>query len=70
MEVAIKTWGGGFPVKSTGIKLQVKDTTGDHLGNLYITMPGVIWCNGKTQRKNGKALEWPEFMEMIERLGH
>jgi hypothetical protein len=28
-------------------------------------MTGLVWCKGKTGKKNGIKISWPEFMEIM-----
>ena len=68
MKVSIKDFGVGMEIKSRGIKLEVSDAAGP-LGDLVVTMSKVVWCPGRTQPEQGKALTWPKFIGMMESFG-
>ncbi len=68
MKVSIKDLGVGMEIKSRGIELEVSDAAG-HLGDLVVTMSKVVWCPGRTQPEQGKALTWPKFIQMMESFG-
>lgn len=70
MKVAIKDFGVAMDIKSRGIELEVRDTAGQQLGDLVITMSKVIWCPRRTTPANGKHLTWPKFIEAMNTLGH
>lgn len=65
MKVAIKSFDVQMDIKNNGIELEVKDTSGNQLGDLFITKTRVIWCQGKTTRKHGKPLAWDKFIAMM-----
>jgi eukaryotic-like serine/threonine-protein kinase len=66
LNVSIKDFDVAMEVKNNGIELDVADTSGDHLGDLYITKTKLIWCKGKTGRDNGKKIKWKDFIEYME----
>ncbi len=68
MEVSIKNFDVDMKIKTNGIELDVSDTDGRHLGDLFVTKTRLIWCRGKTTRQNGKQLSWEQFMDYMERL--
>lgn len=70
MKVSIKDFGGLMDVKQRGIEFQVRKPNGELLGDFYVTMRHVIWCEGQRQRQNGKHLTWPKFIEVMNSLGH
>ncbi len=68
MKVSIRDFGVGMEIKSRGIQLEVSDAAG-HLGDLVVTTSKVVWCPGRTQPEQGKALTWPKFIETMETFG-
>jgi len=36
-------------------------------GGCYVTKTGLIWCSGKTPRKNGKDIPWDKFIKWSEK---
>ena len=66
MKVVFKQFDVDMQLKNKGIELDVCDTSGKHVGDLVITKTNLIWCQGKTTRENGKAVEWRQFIEIME----
>ena len=66
MNVKIKQFDVEMEIKNKGIEIDVSDAE-KHLGDLYITKTALIWCKGRTDKKNGKKIEWPKFIEMMEK---
>jgi hypothetical protein len=66
MKVTIKDFDVGMEIKNNGVELEVRDPSGERLGDLIITKTQVIWCRGKTTRPNGRAVTWPKFIAMME----
>ena len=66
MKVSIKEFNVEMEVKSSGIEFEVRNTQGNHLGDCYLTMTGLIWCRGKTTKQNGKQISWEQFIEMMD----
>ncbi len=63
MKVWIKSFDVEMQVKSNGIELEVRSTDDEQqLGDCYATMTGLIWCEGKTDKKNGVKVSWPDFI--------
>jgi hypothetical protein len=46
-------------VKNNGLEFDVSD--GGHVGDLYVTKTGIIWCEGKITRANGRNIKWKEL---------
>jgi hypothetical protein len=65
MQVSIKKFDVKMDIKSNGIEVDVADTRGTHLGDLYVTMTSVIWCDGKTSKAKGKKLSWEKFITLM-----
>lgn len=59
--VWIKNLSVNMDVKTTGVEFDVSD--GPHIGDLYVTKTGLIWCEGKTGRANGKKISWDELRD-------
>jgi hypothetical protein len=66
VKVSIKDFDVAMEIKNNGVELEVYDTGGAHLGDLIITKTKLIWCKGSTRRKNGKLIEWTEFIQMMD----
>ena len=67
MKVKIKTFGIGMEVKSNGMELEVRSADNKtQLGDCYITMTGLIWCDGKKDRKNGVRVCWKDFISICD----
>ena len=62
MKVSIKKFHVEMEIKKSGIELEIKDNKGIHLGDCIITMTKLIWCEGRTTAKNGKKIEWKDFI--------
>ncbi len=67
MKVSIKDFGIGMEIKNTGIELEVRDPSGNQLGDLIVTKTRLIWCRGRTTRDHGQAISWAKFIAMMER---
>jgi hypothetical protein len=67
MKVSIKDLSVDMEIKNNGIELDVYSADGvTHLGDLYVTRSGLIWCKGKTPRPNGKKVSWNQFIGWME----
>ena len=67
MKVSIKTFDVEMDVKSKGIEFEVRNPKGKLLGDCYLTMTGLVWCKGKTDKKNGKRILWHDFIATMEK---
>ena len=67
MKVWIKDLTVDMELKNKGMEVGVYSPQNKFLGDLYITKSGLIWCQGKTARENGKKISWDKFIEMMER---
>jgi hypothetical protein len=65
MDVSIKNFGVALKVKTSGIELDVAEPNGKHIGDLYVTKKGLIWCSGKITRENGINKTWSEFIALM-----
>jgi hypothetical protein len=53
-------------VKSAGIEFEVRTPDGSaHIGDCYVTMSGLVWCDGKTSKANGTKIEWSDFQVIL-----
>jgi hypothetical protein len=66
MKVTVKDLAATIELKNNGIEFEVRDNDGRHVGDLVITKAKVIWCKGKTDRKNGHALSFDKFIQLME----
>jgi len=66
MKVSIKNLSVEMPVKNKGIEVEVRNTSGDHLGDLIVNKAGLIWCKGRTRRENGIRITWQRFISLLE----
>ena len=65
MKVSVKDFGVDMEVKNRGIEFEVHDNAGNFKGDCYVTKSGLIWCEGKTQKKNGIRVSWDEFIDWM-----
>ena len=65
MLVSIKTFNVEMDVKNAGVEFEVRDNQNNFKGDCYVTKTGLIWCEGKTQKKNGAKVTWDEFMQWM-----
>jgi len=66
MIVKIKSFEVEMELKNNGIELEIRDNDDAFLGDLVVTKTKLIWCKGKTNRKNGKTMDLKKFIEMME----
>lgn len=66
MIVRVKDFNVEMEIKNTGIELEIRDPQNAFLGDLIVTKTQIVWCKGKTGRKNGKAINLAKFIEMME----
>ena len=65
MRVSIKDLSVIMEIKNRGIELEVRDGLGSHLGDLILSKAGLIWCTGRTTRKNGVKRSWSQFIDWM-----
>ncbi len=66
MNVKIKKFEIDMDVKTKGIEFEVRTPDGKtQRGDCYLTMTGLIWCSGKTSKKNGIKVTWDEFIDLL-----
>lgn len=67
MNVKIKQFDVDMELKNKGIELEIRSPDGqDHFGDLIVTKSKIIWCRGRTMRKNGIKVNFQEFIKWIE----
>ncbi|MBC6403249.1 MAG: hypothetical protein GDA35_06465 [Hyphomonadaceae bacterium] len=66
MKVKIKEFAIDMDVKTKGVGFEIRDNNDAFLGDVYITKTGLIWCKGKTNRKNGKKIPWEDFVSHMD----
>jgi len=66
MKVKIKQFNVNMDVKANGIEFAVRkpDDTAQ-LGDCYLTMKGLVWCEGRTKKQNGIGISWIDFMQIM-----
>lgn len=62
MKVGIKSFDVEMAVKTKGIEFEVYDNDGTFRGDCILTKTGLVWCEGKTARANGKKATWEQFI--------
>ncbi|MDQ3332172.1 MAG: hypothetical protein M3552_16215 [Planctomycetota bacterium] len=63
MQVNIKSFDVNMQVKSNGIEFEVRTPDGStQRGDCYLTMTGLVWCNGKTTKAKGVKIGWNDLM--------
>jgi hypothetical protein len=67
MKVSIKDFKVEMDVKTNGIEFEIRDPSGDFRGDCFVTMKGLIWCEGKKSRENGVNVTWNEFIDWMKK---
>ena len=66
MKVKIKSFGVDMEVKSTGIEFEVRTPNDSaQIGDCYLIMTGLTWCEGKKHKKNGIHITWNDFRTIM-----
>ena len=66
MQVLIKSFNVNMEVKSSGIEFEVRSPDGSQqLGDCYLTMTGLIWCQGKKAKSNGIKIRWDDLIAIM-----
>jgi len=66
MQVKIKEFNVDMDVKSSGVEFEVRKPDGsEQIGDCFLTMTGLTWCKGKTDKKNGIKITWDEFIAIM-----
>jgi hypothetical protein len=66
MKVFIKDLTCTLEIKNKPMEIDVANTKGTHVGDLYVGKTGLTWCSGKTDRKNGVHVSWEAFIKAME----
>ena len=67
MKVWITALNAEQQLKNKGMQLDVYSADGEErLGDLTVTKSKLIWCGGKTHKKNGVEVSWSEFIDWME----
>lgn len=67
MKVKITKFNVEQQLKNSGMQLDIYLPDGEtRLGDLTITKSKLVWCAGKTHKKNGIEVTWKEFIEWME----
>jgi len=62
MNVQLKRFHNEIEVKNNGVEFGIWDTSGKHLGDIYVRRAGLVWCEGKKSPKGGKPISWKKFV--------
>ena len=65
MSVKIKDLDATIELKNNGMELEIRDSDENFIGDLVITKAAVIWCEGKTGRKNGIRVPMKKFLDLM-----
>ena len=66
MKVSIKDLAIAMPAKNKGIALEIRDNQDNHLGDLVVRKSGLVWCPGRTRRRNGIVVSWDRFIALMQ----
>lgn len=66
MKVSIKDFQVDMEVRNNGIEFEVRDNDGTFRGDCCLTKTGLLWCQGRTSRKNGVFVTWDDFIEWMQ----
>ena len=67
MDVQIKKLEVEMAVKQKGMELEIRKPNGvDRLGDCYVSMTGLAWCQGRTTRAKGVKIRWEELIEILD----
>lgn len=70
MKVAIKKMKVDMQVKNGGIEFEIRTPDdSEQLGDVILTSTKIIWCKGKTTKKNGISMTWEQFIKAMESKG-
>ena len=65
MKVKVKEMDVNMEVKNNGIEFEIRKTDDTFLGDCIVNKRGLIWCQGKTSRENGKQVSWDKFIQWM-----
>ncbi len=63
MKVKIKDFKVAMDVKTSGVEFEVRNNDDTFRGDCFVTKTGLVWCEGKTKKANGKAISWNDFID-------
>ncbi len=66
MKLNIKDLAVSQEVSSKGIEIEVRDASNKRLGDFHVTKTNLVWCPGKTDKKDGKKITWKKFIEQFD----
>lgn len=66
MKVGIKKLAVEMDVKNRGVEFEVRNSKGEHLGDLIVKKSGLVWCRGRTTPANGIKIKWEDFIANAE----
>jgi hypothetical protein len=53
-------------VGSKGVEFEIKTPDGnDHKGDVFVDKTGLVWCSGRTTKRNGKRITWDDFITFM-----
>ncbi len=65
MKVFVKDLYVQMEVKQKGMELEIRTPANEFLGDVVITKTGLTWCEGRTNRQNGKFIKWEDLITLI-----
>ncbi len=67
MQVHIKEFNVEMDVKAAGIEFEVRTPDGSNqVGDCYLTMTGLVWCQGKINKVRGIKVSWDNFITIMQ----
>ena len=66
MDVRIKNLKVAMQLGNDGVEFEIRDGEGKHIGDLLVGRANVVWCKGKTRKKNGVRVRLIKLVGMIE----
>lgn len=66
MNVGIKQFNVDMEIRTRGVELEVRQPNNAHIGDLIVTKTQLIWCHGRTPRRNGRGKTWEQFIAWME----
>jgi hypothetical protein len=67
VQVRIKEFQVEMNVKAAGIEFEVRTPDGSNqIGDCYLTMTGLVWCQGRISKAHGVKVSWDEFITIMQ----
>jgi len=66
MKVSVDSLEVAMDLGNNGICLSIYDNDSNYRGKLRIGKGTIEWCKGKTQKGNGKKVNWNDFIGYFE----